>query len=275
MEFPKIDFRYVKEAFKEPINFWGMAGFAFGAAFFQDVTPVLLAMGTEVVYLSVVPVSPVYRRLVARREKERARKLREAQREAIVRGFDPREREGVEYLRWMRNQIYSNYRKFTNSKEIPANLQSLDQRWEDFVDLLDVYRRRKHHLRATNRQAVQNQLKQAEHAIQTASDDRQKRIQQANAEILKRRVAAFNDLERSVKLVEGQLQSLENFFGLANDPVVTLPPPERVSALHFEQLSDSIAMTRQMLEETADTFGMLDNQHRELDLLLASGSGSK
>ena len=54
----------------------------------------------------------------------------------------------------MKNQIYSNYKKFTNSKEIPANLQTLDQRWEDFVDLLDVYRRRKHHLRSTNRQAV-------------------------------------------------------------------------------------------------------------------------
>jgi hypothetical protein len=27
-----------------------------------------------------------------------------------------------------------------------------------------------------------------------------------------------------------------------------------------------------MLEETADTFGMLDNQNRELDLLLSSGS---
>ena len=275
MEFPKFDLRYVKEALKEPINFWGMVGFGVTAVFLQDVTPLLLAMGTEVVYLSVVPISPIYRRLVARREKERARKLREAQREAIVRGFDPREREAVEYLRWMRNQIYSNYRKFTNAKEIPANLQSLDQRWEDFVDLLDVYRRRKHHLRTTNRQAVQNQLKQAEHAIQTSTDDRQKRIQQANAEILKRRVAAFNDLERSVRMVEGQLQSIENFFGLVNDQVVTLPTPERVSALHFEELSDSIAMTRQMLEETADTYGMLDHQPRELDLLLSSGSTSK
>jgi hypothetical protein len=275
MEFPKIDFRYVKEAFKEPINFWGMAGFAIGAAFFQDVTPLLLAMGAEAVYLTVVPASPIYRRLVHRREQARARKLREAQREAIIKAFDPREREAVEYLRWMKNQIYSNYKKFTTSKEIPANLETLDQRWEDFVDLLDVYRRRKHHLRSTNRQAVQNQLKQAEHAVQTVTDDRQKRIQQANAEILRRRVAAFNDLERSVKLVEGQLQSIENFFGLVNDQVVTLPTPERVSALHFEQLSDSIAMTRQMLEETADTFGMLDNQNRELDLLLSGSSSSK
>jgi hypothetical protein len=275
MDLSKIDFRYVREAFKEPLNFWGMAGFAVASAFFWDVTPLLLGLGAEGLYLVTVPASPLYRRYIERREKQRQNKLKEAQREQIVKAFDPREREAVEYLRWMKNQIYSNYRKFTGSKEIPANLQSLDHRWEDFVDLLDVYRRRKHHLRSINRQAVQNQLKQAEHAVQNATDDRQKRIQQANAEILRRRVAAFNDLERSVRLVEGQLQSIENFFGLVNDQVVTLPTPERVSALHFEELSDSIAMTRQMLEETADTYGLLDNQHRELDLLLASGSGSK
>ena len=275
MDLSKIDFRYVKEAFKEPLNFWGMAGFAVAAAFFWDVTPLLMGLGAEGLYLVTVPASPFYRRYIERREKQRLHKLKDAQREQIIKAFDPREREAVEYLRWMKNQIYSNYRKFTTSKEIPANLQSLDHRWEDFVDLLDVYRRRKHHLRSINRQAVQNQLKQAEHAVQSATDDRQKRIQQANAEILRRRVAAFNDLERSVRLVEGQLQSIENFFGLVNDQVVTLPTPERVSALHFEELSDSIAMTKQMLEETADTYGLLDNQHRELDLLLASGSSSK
>jgi hypothetical protein len=271
MELPKIDFRYLKQAFREPINIWGMAGFAMTAAYVWDVTPLAAALVTEAVYLAVVPAAPFYRRLVERREKERARKLRDAQRETVIKGFDPREREAVEYLRWMKNQIYSNYKKFTTSKQVPANLQTLDRYWEDFVDLLDVYRRRKHHLRSTNRQAVQNQLKQAEHQIQSSTDDRAKRVQQANAEILKRRVAAFNDLERSVRLVEGQLQSIENFFGLVNDQVVTLPTPERVSSLHFEELSDSIAMTRQMLEETADTFGMLDTQNRELDLLLSSG----
>src|SRR6266536_4932923 len=275
--FPKIDLKYLKEAFKEPINFWGMAGFAIAAAYVQDVTPLVAAMGTEALYLAVVPASPIYRRLVERREKERARKLRDAQREAVIKAFDPREREAVEYLRWMKNQIYSNYKKFTTSKQIPSNLQTLDQRWEDFVDLLDVYRRRKHHLRSTNRQAVQNQLKQAEHSVQTSTDDRQKRIQQANAEILRRRIAAFNDLERSVRMVEGQLQSIENFFGLVNDQVVTLPTPERVSSLDFEQLSDSIAMTKQMLEETSDTFAALDSHNREMgkfELLLSNSSSS-
>ncbi len=276
MEFPKIDLKYLKEAFKEPINFWGMAGFAVAAAYVQDVTPLVAALATETVYLATVPASNIYRRLVDKREKQRLLKLRDQQREAQIKLFDPREREAVEYLRWMKNQIYSNYKKFTGTKEIPHNIQSLDQRWEDFVDLLDVYRRRKHHLRSINRQAVQNQLVQAERSVEAAKDDRERRIQQANVEILKRRVAAFNDIERSVKLVEGQLQSIENFFGLVNDQVVTLPTPERVSSLDFEQLSDSIAMTKQMLEETSDTFAALDSHNRDIGnyQLLLSNTGT-
>jgi hypothetical protein len=278
MEFPKIDLKYLKEAFKEPINFWGMAGFAVAAAYVQDVTPLVAALATETVYLATVPASNIYRRLVDRREKQRLLKLRDQQREAQIKLFDPREREAVEYLRWMKNQIYSNYKKFTGTKQIPHNIQSLDQRWEDFVDLLDVYRRRKHHLRSINRQAVQNQLVQAERSVQASKDDRERRIQQANVAILKRRVAAFNDIERSVKLVEGQLQSIENFFGLVNDQVVTLPTPERVSSLDFEQLSDSIAMTKQMLEETSDTFAALDSHNRDIgnyELLLSNTGTSK
>jgi len=276
MEIPKIELKYLKEAFKEPINFWGMAGFAVAAAYVQDITPLVAALATETVYLATVPASNIYRRLVDKREKQRLLKLRDQQREAQIKLFDPREREAVEYLRWMKNQIYSNYKKFTGSKQIPHNIQSLDQRWEDFVDLLDVYRRRKHHLRSINRQAVQNQLVQAERSVEVAKDDRERRIQQANVEILKRRVAAFNDIERSVKLVEGQLQSIENFFGLVNDQVVTLPTPERVSSLDFEQLSDSIAMTKQMLEETSDTFAALDSHNRDIGnyQLLLSNTGT-
>jgi hypothetical protein len=276
MELPKIDLKYLKEAFKEPINFWGMAGFAVAAAYVQDVTPLVAALATETLYLASVPASTMYRRLVDRREKQRLLKLREQQREAQIKLFDPREREAVEYLRWMKNQIYSNYKKFTGTKQIPHNIQSLDQRWEDFVDLLDVYRRRKHHLRGINRQSVQNQLTQADRAVQSAKDERERRIQQANVEILKRRIAAFNDIERSVKLVEGQLQSIENFFGLVNDQVVTLPTPERVSSLDFEQLSDSIAMTKQMLEETSDTFAALDSHNRDIGNyeLLVSNTGT-
>ncbi|MDQ3255885.1 MAG: hypothetical protein M3R15_18640, partial [Acidobacteriota bacterium] len=258
-------------------NFWGMAGFAVAAAYTQSVIPIAAALVTEGMYLATVPASNLYRRLVDGRNKKRLLEERNRTRLKLIDSFDPREKEAVLYLKWLKNQILSNYTKFTGAKEPPSNIKSLEQRWEDFVDLLDVYRRRKHHLKSINRQAVQNQLTQAERAVETSPDERARRVQQANVEILKRRLAAFSELDRSVKLVEGQLQSIENFFGLVNDQVVTLPTPERVSSLDFEQLSDSIAMTKQMLEETSDMIGALDNHNRELGNynLLPSSSSAK
>ncbi len=274
----KIDLQYLKEAVKEPVNFWGMAGFAVAAAYTGSIIPLGAALITEGLYLATIPASSVYRRLVDNRQRKQLREMRRKQRERLIETFDPREREAVLYLKWLKKQIFDNYMKFTGAKEVPPNIQSLEQRWEDFVDLLDVYRRRKNHLKSINRQAVQNQLAQAERAVENAPDDRARRIQQANVEILRRRLAQFAELERSVKLVEGQLQSIENFFGLVNDQVVTLPTPERVSSLDFEQLSDSIAMTKQMLEETSDVMGVLDTHNREIghyDLLPQGGSSSK
>lgn len=263
-EITKFNTKYAKEAIKEPVNFWGLAGFAVAAAYTQSVIPLLLALICELIYMVVVPVLPAYKRLVNVREKVRIRELNKADREKLIKSFSSREREAVEYLRWQKEQIYKNYHKFTGAKELPTNLQSLDQRWEDFVDLLEVYRRRKQHLKSINRQAVHNQLSQAYRAAENSPDERTRRIQQTNVEILKRRVASFDELEKSVKLVEGQLQSIENFFGYLNDEIVTMSTPDKFSLLDFEQLSDSISMTKQMLDATADAMGALDAHNRQM-----------
>ena len=260
----KFNTKYTREAFKEPYNFWGLAGFAVAAAYMGSFLPLLVAIFFEVFYLAVVPFVPGYRRLVNQRENKRLRDLNKATREKLIKSFTPREREAVEYLRWQKDKIQENYHKFTGARELPTNLVTLDQRWEDFVDLLDVYRRRKQHLKSINRQAVHNQLSQAFRAMESSPDERTKRIQQTNVEILKRRLASFDELEKSVKLVEGQLQSIENFFGYLNDEIVTMSTPEKFSLLDFEQLSDSIAMTKQMLDATADAMGALDAHNRAM-----------
>lgn len=263
-EISKFNTQYAKEAFKEPVNFWGLAGFAVAAAYTQSFIPLLLALIFELVYMVVVPVLPAYKRLINSREKIRRRELHKADRDKLIKSFSPREREAVEYLKWQKEQIKKNYLKFTGSKELPSNLTSLDQRWEDFVDLLEVYRRRKQHLKSINRQAVHNQLSQAYRAAESSPDEKTRRVQQTNVEILKRRIASFDELERSVKLVEGQLQSIENFFGYLNDEIVTMSTPEKFSLLDFEQLSDSISLTKQMLDATADAMGALDAHNRQM-----------
>jgi hypothetical protein len=260
----KFQTSYAKEALTEPVNFWALAGFAVASAYTWSVIPLLVALICEFAYVLVVPNLPGYRKLVQGRERERLKALNIAQREKMIKSFSPREREAVEYLRWQKNKIQENYKKFAGVRQLPTNLRSLDRRWEDFVDLLDVYRRRKQHLKSINRQAVHNQLSQAFRAAENSTDEKTKRIQQTNVEILKRRLASFDELERSVKLVEGQLQSIENFFGYLNDEIVTMSTPEKFSLLDFEQLSDSIAMTKQMLDATSDSVGQLDAYNREM-----------
>src|SRR4030095_4029042 len=120
-EFHKIDFKYLKEAFNEPLNFLGLLTFgvvgAYTLASAADVIPLAAGLAAETVYLATVPASSIYRRIVDRRERQRLLKLRDQQREAAIKLFDPREREAVEYLRWMKNQIYSNYKKFTGDRK--------------------------------------------------------------------------------------------------------------------------------------------------------------
>ncbi len=260
----KFNTSYAKEAVKEPVNFWGLAGFAVAAAYTGSVIPLLIALAVEMIYILLVPNLPWYRQLVQTREKDRLFLASRTAREKLIKTFTPREREAVEYLRWLKEKIQDNYKKFTGAAQLPSNLRTLDQRWEDFVDLLDVYRRRKQHLKSINRQAVHNQLSQAYRAAESSTDDKTKRVQQTNVEILKRRIASFDEIERSVKLVEGQLQSIENFFSYLNDEIVTMSTPEKFSLLDFEQLSDSIAMTKQMLDATADSVGALDSYNREM-----------
>ena len=143
---------YVKEAIKEPLNIWMLVIFVALAVFAVTAAPgysilqwlawwIPLAAGAtaEALYLSTVPNTPGYKRLVNQRARRRALVDRGRRREDLIKTFDPREREAVEYLRWMKNQIYQNYQKFTPVTDLPERIQTLDVYWESYVDLLDTY----------------------------------------------------------------------------------------------------------------------------------------
>ena len=263
---------YIKEAVKEPLNIWAMVGFVAASVYAATAAPtgwfdlswVPLAAGAaaEALYLSTLPVTTQYRRLVDRRMRRRELAERGRMREELIKGFDPREREAVEYLRWMMKQIYQNYQKFTRVSVMPDSISRLETIWESYVDLRDIYRRRKNHVRSINRQTIQNQIQQAERSIKSASDEDTRRLYEKNLEILHKRLQTYSDIERSMRRVEAQLQSIESFFGLVNDQVITMPTPEHLSSLDFESLLSSIEMTKEILEETNPVLSQLDSLER-------------
>lgn len=271
---------YFKEALKEPINIGGLllagaaAAYSATTGFLEPSFVLVGALVAEGFYLATVPASNLYRKIVDRRSRYLFDDQRKKQRLELIKTFDPREREAVEYLSWMKNQISSNYKKFARLSEEPIQLRELESTWEAFVDLLDEYRRRKNHLRTINRQAVENQLRQAERSAQFA-DEATKPLHEKNVEILRRRLQTFDDIERSVKRVEAQLQMIENFFGLVNDQVVTMPTPEHILSLDFDTLLSSIETTKEILQQTAPIMGQLDSLNREANQMRTSLAGER
>lgn len=255
---------YIQSALKEPLNIGALVLGAAGAAYaslFGAVDGAIVAAGvvvSEAAYLAIVPASHFYRRLVDGRRRKAFHEERNRKRQELIKTFDPREREAVDYLSWLKKQIGDNFRKFARLNEDPPQLRELETAWEAFVDLLDEYRRRKMHLRAINRQAVENQLRQAERTSAQA-DETAKPLHEKNVQILRRRLDTFDDIERSVKRVEAQLQMIENFFGLVSDQVVTMPGPEYMTSLDFDTLISSIESTREMLQHTAPIMSQLDS----------------
>lgn len=243
---------YLKEAASEPYNIWSMVLFLSAAAYTQDWIPLAAGVAVEATYLTVLPATTFYRRLVERRAAKRNQQLRRQQREEMVRTFEPRDREMVEFLRFQKNKIYENYLKFTQLRDLPASIQVLDVMWEQFVDLLDIYRRRKNHLRSINRQSIQNQILQTQRSTPQA-DAHTRVLMERNLEILQRRLQTFDEIEKSVRRVEAELQAIENKFSLINDQVVTMNSLGGVAALdlNFDELLNNIEVTKQVLEETS------------------------
>jgi hypothetical protein len=272
-----MDFKlsYIKEALKEPINIGAMLLAGAAAAYTATtglVEPTFILAGAliaEGAYLVTVPASTFYRRIVERRSRYLLDEWRRKQRMEMIKTFDPREREAVEYLSWMKNQIGSNFKKFARLQDTPPQVRELETTWEAFVDLLDEYRRRKNHLRSINRQAIENQLRQAERSSEFA-ESATKPLHEKNVAILRRRLNTFDDIERSIKHVEAQLQMIENFFGLVNDQVVTMPTPEQISMLDFDTLLSSIDATKEMLQQTAPVMSQLEALQREASQLRPS-----
>ncbi|HEY6400138.1 MAG TPA: hypothetical protein VI479_01935 [Blastocatellia bacterium] len=270
---------YFKEALKEPMNIGGLLLTAAAAAYsavsdsFIDPTLVLAgALVLEGVYLVTVPASTFYRRVVDRRSRLLLAEHRRKQREELIKTFDPREREAVDHLSWMKKQIRDNYKKFARLSDEPPQMRELESTWEAFVDLLDEYRRRKNHLRTINRQAVENQLRQAERSAQFA-DDSMRPLLEKNVEILRRRLQTLGDIERSVKHVGEQLAMIEHFFGLVSDQVVTMPTLEHNLSVDFDTLLSSIEMTKEILQQTAPIMGQLDSLNRDANQTRPSLAG--
>lgn len=138
---------------------------------------------------------------------------KEEQIEALVRRFDPREREAVAYLRWLKTEALTNYNERVRSEKRTAHplVSGLDTTIESFIQFLDGYRQLKQYLRGVNREQI---LKAIEKEEAARTEDPEHDL--SHLDSLQKRLRATEEVQRKLSVIEGQLRMIESFFGLVH-----------------------------------------------------------
>ncbi|PYS92132.1 MAG: hypothetical protein DMF64_10110 [Acidobacteria bacterium] len=156
--------------------------------------------------------------------------------EKLIETYDPREREAVFYLRWIKKNVLEAYadRVHSEKREPHASLQGIEIVYESFIEFLDGYRRLKNYMRSINRQAIETRLEKEKNTLL--------QIDEANSdsphlELLKKQLSSIDNIERRIKRIETQIMLIENFFSLLHGQATVL----RVggSSRSFEKLLET------------------------------------
>jgi hypothetical protein len=113
------------------------------------------------------------------------------------------------------------------------------------VSTLNSYRK---FLSATDRKAIEAELRSLEAEVATEKNERLKEVKARRVEILKKRVARFLQAEESREVVSHQLASIEDVLRLTHEQSIAIRDPLVVSR-QLEALTAEVSATEETVKE--------------------------
>ncbi len=240
---------YFKEALAWQYNWISLLGLGAFALVTGSGLPLVLAAGAELIYLSLVPQSSRFRRLVrswkyAEEKKKHQQKLAELMVELPP---DLQERyakmdENVEAIR-------ENYARLSHSSQMFAG--QMDQR---LAGLLDSYLRLLHaahqhgqYLRTTDTDEILQDITGLERRLEEESEAVQE-INRRRIEVLHKRLERYDKILENSKVLAAQIQALEDVLDLVRDQSFTMKDPQHISD-QLDTLVGDVEQTEQSIRE--------------------------
>lgn len=180
--------------------------------------------------------------------------------EELIKTYDPREREAVEYLRWMKGKIHKCYfpRLELDGREPLPSIQGLQYVWECFIDFLNSYRKYRNYTRSHDYQNIERQLKEIQDSLRQADEIKSASLKR-ELESLNHRLINLDKARQGVKLLEAQLYLIENFLSWVHERVELTHPYgsienfEKVFELVLlETVLPSIESAKEAIKESED-----------------------
>lgn len=247
---------FVKEALRWQYNWIGLAGAALFAIVSGTGLPLVLAAGLELIYLSLVPQSSAFRRLV-RSWKFAEEKRRHQLKLSTMLDELPKELRGrYEDVCRICSAIRVNYSRLSSTAQV--FMSQVDDRLggllQSYLRLLHSAYQHREYLRTTSPDSIKREIAQLGKDL--ASDaPKVQEINRRRIEILTKRVEKYQKVQENQEVIDAQCSAIEDVLELIRDQSVTLRDPQQLSD-QLENLVHDVEQTEQTVQEVEAIFEM-------------------
>lgn len=259
---------YIKAAFLMPANLVGLGTAAASAAMTGEPLPALVALGLEGLYLGVVSSMKRFQRAVRAQTPDDPEAARKAV-DALQSDLAPSQREHYQQLLGLKEKILANYRKLPGGKVLEADSEPrLDALLTSFLRLISTLNQYRAYLNSSDREHLEREVRELEEDVAREANARLKDVKQNRVDILRKRLARFEQAGESREVVSHQLAGIEDLMRLTHEQSIAIRDPESVNrqlvvlSAEAEATEESVRQMEQFLEFSEETRGPLPHGTR-------------
>jgi myosin heavy subunit len=245
---------FVRAALKWQYNWIAMAGAAAFAVVCASGLPLILAAGLELIYLSLVPNSGRFQRLVRSWKWEEEKRQHEMKLSAMFHELPPEMRTRYAHVAEVCEAIRANYARLSSTtqifvKQMEDKLSGLQQ---GYVRLLFAAHQQREYLQVTNPGEIERELEQLKKDLSKDAPKVQD-INRKRIEILTKRLEKFEKIRENRQVIDAQCAATEDVLQLIRDQSVTMRDPQQISD-QLETLVQDVEQTEQAVKEVEAIF---------------------
>lgn len=247
---------YVKEALTWQYNWIGLAGAAAFAVVSGSGLPLVLAAGLELIYVSLVPQSNRFRRLVRSWKYASNKRDHQAKLNQLFEELSPQLRSRYAKLEGVCAQIRENLAQLSSTSQIfvVQMQEKLDGLLQGYVRLLHAGESQKEHMQLTNPKDIEREIEQLGKMLSQETSKVQE-INKKRIGILYKRIEKHKKIRENHQVIEARCSAIEDVLQLIRDQSVTMRDPQQVSE-QLESLVSDVEQTEQTVREVEAIFSI-------------------
>ena len=254
---------FVKEALKWQYNWIGIAGAAAFAVVSGSGLPLVLAAGLELIYLSVVPQSSRFRRLVRSWKYAAEKREHDLKVHAMFQELPASVKDRYGLVFRICQDIRANYSRLSSSSQIFVGQmdQRLDALLYSYVRLLHAGQQQMQYLQMADSGNIQRELTQ----LQNSLDKEVPKVQEINRkriDILQRRLQKFVKIRENEGVIAAQCSAIEDVLKLIRDQTMTMRDPQEITE-RLDTLVQDVEQTEDSVREMEAIFDMANSDPGE------------